>query len=306
MPDLDRLRGVYNITPTPFHPDGSLDEASLGALTQFNIDCGVQGMTILGVMGEASKVSDAERTRAIATVIEAADGRLPICVGATHAATDVCVQYSREAEALGAVALMIAPPRLSRTNDDALRRHYLTVAEAVGLPIFVQDHPPSSGVFMTVDFLVRLAAEAPQCRLIKMEDEPTAPKIGRLLEADPDLFIVGGTGGLWFIEELRRGAQGIMTGFGYPDILADIYRRWTTGDHDSATEIFYRYLPLIRFENQPGLSLAVRKHVYTLRGAIKSPQAREPYTRMDNGTRADLADLLTRLGLMEDPHQIRR
>jgi 4-hydroxy-tetrahydrodipicolinate synthase len=293
------LTGVWNITPTPFHSDGSLDETSLRRLVEFNLELGVTGITILGVMGEASKVTDAERERIIAVTMEASAGRLPVCVGTSHAATDPCVAYSRQAQAWGAQAVMVAPPRLARTTEAALRRHYLAVAEATDLPIVVQDFPPASGVFMSVEFMAALAEEAPMCRYVKLEDEPTPPKLTRLLQANPALEIVGGSNAMWYLEELRRGAQGIMTGFAFPEILVDIYRRWAAGDRDGATDVFYRYCPLIRFESQPGLGLTLRKYVYHLRGALASPRVREPAATLDDGTRDDLHDLLTRLNLYD-------
>jgi 4-hydroxy-tetrahydrodipicolinate synthase len=299
MSDFSYLRGVYNIVPTPFTTDGALDEPSLATLTEFIIGRGVQGMTILGVLGEAGKLSDDERTRVVSRVIEAANGRLPICVGTSHAATDQCVAFSKQAQALGAKAIMVAPPKLARSNDVALRRHYLAVAEAVDIPVVVQDHPASSGVFMSVDFIARLAEEAPHCRFLKLEDEPSPPKITQVRAANPDVQVFGGLGGMMFLEELRRGAVGTMTGFGFPEILEDIYQRYSSGDIDGATEVFYRYCPLIRFENQALINLALRKYIYFIRGAIATPHVRAPATPLDEGTIADLKDVLGRLKLME-------
>lgn len=299
MDDFSYLKGVYNITPTPFQPDGSLDEASLARLTNFTIAAGVNGMTILGVLGEAGKLSEGERSRTIAKVIEAAEGRIPICVGASHAATDQCIAYSKQAQQMGAKAVMVAPPRLSRSSDAALRRHYLAVAEAVDIPIVIQDHPASSGVFMSVDFIAAFAEEAPHARFLKLEDEPSPTKVSQVRKANPQVIIFGGLGGMMFLEELRHGAHGTMTGFAFPDILADIYQKYSQGDTDGATEIFYRYCPLIRFENQPLINLALRKHIYHLRGAIASPRVRAPYMPVDEDTLADLDDLLVRLGLQE-------
>ena len=292
----DYLKGIYNITPTPFHPDGSLDEVSLATLTQFNIEKGVDGMTILGVMGETSKVTDAERDRIIAGVLAAA-GELPICVGTTHTGTDGCVAYSKRAQELGAKAVMVAPPLLARSNEEAMRRHYLTVAEAIDIPVVVQDHPASSRVYMSVDFVIKLAEEAPQCNFLKLEDVPCPPKVAKARAAKPDMVIFGGLGGMMFLEELKSGADGAMTGFGFPDILVDIYRKYTSGDIDGATETFYRYCPLIRFEAQDGISMTLRKEIYARLGAIASAQARRPYMALDEGTLRDLDDLLTRLDL---------
>ncbi len=297
MTETDRLRGVFNILPTPFADDGALDESSLRRLVDFVVACGVDGVTILGVMGEAGKVSEAERTRIVEVTLEAAAGRVPVCVGTTHAATDRCIAYSLEAEALGASALMVSPPSLARTNEAAMRRHYLAVADAVGLPIVVQDYPPSSGVVMSPTFVAALATEQPRLRWLKLEDEPTAPKTSAVLAANPDVRIFGGLGGLFMLEELRRGAVGTMTGFGFPEVLVAIWRRFSEGDIDGATTVFHRYLPLIRFENQPGINLALRKHVYRLRGAIASSRARLPYAAPDETSFAELEELIGRLGL---------
>lgn len=300
MSDFDYLRGVYNITPTPFHPDGSVDAASLGSLMGFLIDRGVDGLTVLGVLGEVDKVSDTERAQIVSTVVEAAAGRVPVCVGCTHAGTDQAVAYGREAERLGARAIMVAPPKLARPTDAALERHFLEVAAAVTIPVVIQDHPASSGVFMSVDVLATIGEKAAHCRFVKLEDEPSPPKMSQLLERNPHVRIFGGLGAIMCLEELRRGAIGIMTGFGYPEILVDIHRRHERGDADGAAEVFYRYCPLIRFETQPRINLPLRKHIYWRRGAIASPHARQPVASLDHGTLADLDDLLARLGLAEE------
>ncbi|MFQ5855430.1 MAG: dihydrodipicolinate synthase family protein [Anaerolineae bacterium] len=297
MEDFSYLEGVYNITPTPFQPDGSLDESSLARLTDFIINTGVNGMTILGVLGESSKVSEAERERIVAVVLEAADGRVPICVGTSHTGTDCCVAYSKQAQAMGAKAIMVSPPKLSRSTDAALRRHYLAVAEAVDIPVVVQDHPASTGVMMSVEFIAAIAEEAPHCRFLKLEDQPSPTKVSQVLAANPQVRIFGGLGGMMFLEELRHGAIGTMTGFAFPEILVQIYEKHSSGDMDGATEVFYRYCPLIRFENQPLINLALRKHIYYIRGAIASPHVRPPFMPVDDDTLADLNDLLTRLGL---------
>ena len=299
MSDFSCLQGVYNITPTPFHADGALDVKSLATLTEFTIARGVDGLTILGVMGEADKLTDAERDVVIAETVRAARGRVPICVGTTHAGTDACVSLSKRAWQLGAQAVMVAPPRLARATDAALLRHYRAVAEAVDIPVVVQDHPTSSGVVMTVELLARLGAESERLRFVKLEDEPSPPKIAQLLAANASLKVFGGLGGMMFLEELRRGAIGTMTGFGFPEILVGIHRAFRGGEPGKATELFDRHCPLIRFENQPRINLALRKHIYALRGAMASAHARFPAAELDAGTISDLRDLLARLGLME-------
>lgn len=291
------LEGVWNIVPTPFTDDGSLDVPSLAMLTDFVIDRGVDGMTILGVLGEAAKLTDAERLTVIEGVVEAAAGRVPICVGVSAPSTARAIGYASEAQQRGAHSVMLAPPQLARPNDAAVRAHYLAVAAATDLPVVVQDHPASSGVWMSVELLLGLASSSPRLRVIKLEDEPTPPKAGRLLAADPTLRVLGGLGGQMLIEELRRGCVGTMTGFGYPEILVDIVRRYRSGDHEGATIAFHRVCPLIRFENQAGLNLPIRKLIYQRRGAIAHAHVRAPGASLDTGTVTDLDDVLRRLDL---------
>lgn len=292
------LTGVYNITPTPFHPDGSLDETSLRRLTEFTRSTGVNGMTILGVLGEADKLTEAERDRVIVTAVGAAGSAFPICVGTTHAGTDGCIALSRRAQELGARAVMIAPPRLARTNDAALERHYLAVADAIDIPVVVQDYPPAvGGITMSIDLIARLGALSPRCRFLKLEDEPSPMKVSQVRAANPDIRIFGGLGGLMFFEELAHGAIGTMTGFAFPEILVDIYTRFVRGDVEGAARVFYQYLPIIRFENQPRINLVLRKHIYQLRGVIASARVRAPFTPVDADTLDDLNQILRRLQL---------
>ena len=299
---FEYLTGIYNITPTPFTADGALDEVSLRKLTQFTRETGVNGMTILGVLGEADKLTESERDRVTAIVIETAGDRFPICAGTTHAGTDGCIAYSRRAQELGAKAVMVAPPKLARTNDAALERHYLAVAEAIDIPVVVQDFPPAvGGITMSVDLIARLAAASPRLSFLKLEDDPAPMKITQIRAVSKDVRIFGGLGGMMFLEELRHGAIGTMTGFAFPEVLVDIFKKFTSGDRDGATAVFYKYLPIIRFENQPRINLALRKHIYHLRGVIASSRVRSPFTPVDADTLGDLDDLLARLQLLTTP-----
>ena len=295
---VDQLSGVWNIVPTPFHPDEGLDLDSLGTLTDFVVTSGVDGMTILGVLGEGAKVSDVERSVIIDAVIARADGRVPVCVTVSAASGFRAVEYAREARAAGAHSVMLSAPPLARPNDDAVRRHYLRVAQAIPeLPVVIQDLP-TLGVWMSPELIGRMAAEAPNLRVVKLEEEPTAPKVGRLLAANPELRVLGGLGGEMLIEELRRGAVGTMTGFGYPEVLVAIIRDWRAGDEAAAVERFHRWMPLIRFENQQLLNLPIRKRIYMQRGAIACDKLRAPGPVLDEQTIADLDDLIARI---EDP-----
>src|SRR5688500_7597285 len=296
---FEYLTGIYNITPTPFKPDGAIAGAGLRKLTEFTRSTGVNGMTILGVLGEADKLTERERERVTEIVLETAGDQFPICVGTTHAGTDGCIAYSRRAQEQGARAVMVAPPKLARTNDAALERHYLAVADALDIPVVVQDFPPAvGGITMSVELIARLAAASPRLAFLKLEDDPAPMKITQIRAVSKDVKIFGGLGGMMFLEELRHGAIGTMTGFAFPEILVEIYAKFTSGDRDGATEVFYKYLPIIRFENQPRINLALRKHIYHLRGVIASSRVRSPFTPVDADTLGDLDDILMRLSLL--------
>ena len=181
-------------------------------------------MTILGVLGEADKLTESERDRVTEIVIETAGANFPICVGTTHAGTDGCIAYSRRAQQLGARAVMVAPCKLARNNDAALERHYLAVAEAIDIPVVVQDFPPAvGGITMGVELIAKLAAASPRLAFLKLEDDPAPMKITQIRAISREVKIFGGLGGMMFLEELRHGAIGTMTGFAFPEILVEIY-----------------------------------------------------------------------------------
>src|SRR5262245_598766 len=154
---IDQLVGVWNIVPTPFHPDEELDLESLRKLTDFVIARGVDGMTILGVLGEGAKLSDAERAAVVSTTLERAGARMPVCVAVSAGSTHIAESHAKVARAGGAHSVMLSAPPLSRPNDEAVRRHYLRVAEAVPeLPVVIQDLP-TLGVWMSPELIARMA-----------------------------------------------------------------------------------------------------------------------------------------------------
>jgi len=292
------LHGVCTIALTPFTAEGELDEESIDSLSGFYVDSGVHGVTILGIMGEAHKLSDAERRRVTERYISAVGGRVPVVVGCSAAATKVAAERASEAEEAGAAAVMVAPPNNQR-NLDLVFEHYRRVAEAVSLPVVVQDEPVNTGVVMPAPFIARLVDGVENCRYVKLEEVPTTIKISSLLknmETAADIF--GGLGGMYLYEELARGASGIMTGFAYPHVLVETYRLFVEGEERKAQEYFFRYLPLIRFEAQLGVGgVGIRKEILKLRGVISSSHVRFPAPTLDERTLRELEDLVGVLGL---------
>ena len=295
------LTGVCTITLTPFTEGGDVDLESIDSLAGLYLDSGVYGLTILGIMGEAHKLSDEERSMVVGRYIEAARGRVPVVVGCSAVATKVTVERAREAETAGAAAIMVAPPNNVK-NLDLVFEHYRRVAEAVSVPVVVQDEPVNTGVVMPAPFIARVINEIEGCRYVKLEEAPTTIKITNLIEKieDPDkrAGIFGGLGGMYFYEELARGAVGIMTGFAYQEILVRTYELFSKGRERDAQEYFFRYLPLIRFEAQLGVGgVGIRKEILKLRGVISSSHVRFPAPPLDEKTLRELEDLLGVLGL---------
>jgi 4-hydroxy-tetrahydrodipicolinate synthase len=189
---------------------------------------------------------------------------------------------------------MISPPRMAKLNSEAVVRHFSSVAAAVDIEIVVQDYPPVSGFTMEPSLLARIAREIPRARTIKLEDPPTPFKTARILEASKDVpvKIFGGLGGVFLLEELIAGATGAMTGFAFPAILVEIITAYHSGDHDRAANIFYRNVPLMRFEFQEGIGQAIRKEVLKRRGLLESAALRAPGARLDAPTLASLDRVL--------------
>jgi 4-hydroxy-tetrahydrodipicolinate synthase len=289
-----QLDGVYSVLPTPFTASGDLDEASLRRVIDLFIKAGVSGVTALGVTGEVARLDDGERRRVLEVVVERVAGRIGVVAGTTAEGTRTCIGYSRHAREAGATAVMVSPPRMPKLNSEAVVRHYKALADAVDIEIVVQDYPPISGFAMEPSLLARIAKEIPRARTIKLEDPPTPFKTSRILEAcgDVKVRIFGGLGGVFLLEELLAGATGAMTGFAYPEILVRIVSLFRAGKVNEAADVFYRSVPLMRFEFQEGIGMAIRKEALHRRGALESPATRPPGAALDAATRDALDRVL--------------
>ena len=286
---MSEFSGVYTIMPTPFKDDGSLDLASLETLTDFLVGRGVDGVVVLGVMGEAPKLSQAEQDEVIRTTVQAA-GSIPVFAGSGAEGTDLAVEKSLNALNLGAAGLLVAPPPVQ--NDGVIFEYYRRIDERVSGTMILHDYPVATGIRMSPELVKRLHEELEQVRVIKLEETPSAPKVSAIRKLGSDIAIVGGLGGMFFLEELERGSSGMMTGFSYPEILVSIYKAYSEGDKKEAARIFYEACPLLRYEFQPGIGLALRKEVYRQRGAIASAFVRHPGVQIDEQMRKELADVL--------------
>ena len=288
----DRLRaGVHVVTATPFLPDEALDEASLRSLVDFCGQSGADGLLILGVMGEADRLSDRERERVIEVVLGHNAGRLQITVGVTAGSTVVARDRARDAIRRGANAVMVSPPSGSSAGA-ALQAHFRRIGDDLGAPVVVQDHPASSGVKMPAEFIARLVETLPPGSAVKLEDPPTPPKIARLRSLAGAVPIFGGLGGVSLLGELAAGVDGTMTGVAVPEALVHIVRAYREGDIAAARRRFAQALPLMVFEGQPGIATGLRKEILRRRGAIQHAVVRQPAPPLDETTLAELDALL--------------
>jgi 4-hydroxy-tetrahydrodipicolinate synthase len=288
------LKGVYHILVTPFDEREELDVMSLRKAARFAIDAGVDGVVALAIMGESHKLLDHERDEVVAAVLDETAGMAQVVVGCTADSTRVAVHRAEVAQRLGANAVMVAPPRNVR-GPALLRRHYEAISRLETVAIVVQDEPITSGVELDAAFIGELLS-IPNCCGVKVEEQPSPAKISRILASCPTARCLGGLGGLYFLEELGRGAVGIMTGFGVPEALVRIQRDYDADRLDQAQREFYRYLPLIRFEAQLGVGgVSIRKLLLADRGIIASPTVRQPAAAVDERTLAELRGLIDEL-----------
>jgi 4-hydroxy-tetrahydrodipicolinate synthase len=292
-------KGVYVIAPTPFHPDGKVDHSSIDRMTDFFLKAGVTGMTVLGQLGEAPKMEHKESVDIVKRVIARAD--VPVVVGVSAPGFAAMRALTHDVMGLGAAGVMIAPPNTLRT-DDSIAQYYKQASEAIGaeVPFVLQDYPLTFSVQMTPGVIRRIVMENPACQVLKHEDWPGLDKISTLRGYERDgsmrhISILTGNNALFLDFEMERGADGANTGYCFPDMLVDVVRLSASGKRDEAHDLFDAHLPLIRYEQQPGPGLAVRKYVMMRRGIIASDTLRKPGAALSPVARAEVDYLMSRI-----------
>ncbi|HAA73696.1 TPA: dihydrodipicolinate synthase family protein [Candidatus Latescibacteria bacterium] len=285
--------GVFPILPTPFREDETVDLDSFHKIVQFMGSIGVDGVTILGVLGEANRLIDAERRAIIQCAIEAAGG-LPFVVGTSHSGTTATIQLSQMAGDLGAAGIMVTPHREAIPNEARIYDHFSTIGSEVSLPIILQDHPISTQVHMSLDLVLRMVEDIETVACIKQEAVPSPARIAALVLGQARRVpILAGLGALYGAYELQQGADGFMTGFAFPEVLQAMVSAARNDDQDAVFSIYERFLPLIVFEGQPGV--AVRKDIFRMRGLMNSSTVRKPAASITESARTQLKDVITRV-----------
>ena len=295
-----KASGVFTIAATPFEPDGQLDIASIDRLTDFYLACGVTGLTILGIMGEAGKLEASEAMAVARQVVRRSS--VPVIAGVSAPGFAAMRSLARGVMELGAAGVMIAPPPHLRT-DDQIITYFRQAVEAIGadIPFVIQDYPLLLSVIMTPEVIRQIVMDHASCVMLKHEDWPGLEKISALRGFQKDgslreLAILTGNGALFFDFEMERGADGAMTGYAFPDMLVDVMRLSQHGQRDAAHDLFDAHLPLIRYEQQQGIGLAVRKYILHRRGAIAHDAQRVPAAMLSPVAKAEIDYLLARVG----------
>ncbi|WP_420392027.1 dihydrodipicolinate synthase family protein [Acuticoccus sp.] len=293
-------RGVYIISATPFGDDGAVDRTSLDRLTDFYLESGVDGITILGVMGEAPKLTTDESAEIIAQVLGRVDGRVPVVVGVSNPGLDNLVNLAHVAMDHGAAGVMVAPSAAAKTETNVIAQFAAIAERLPDVPLVYQDFPLTTQMPISAAAFTSLVETVPSVVMLKHEDWPGLPKLTAVRAAAEArgarrVSILVGNGGLYLPQELARGADGAMTGFAYPEMLVEVVRRHHAGDRDGAEDLFDLYLPVLRHEQQPGFGLAVRKEILRRRGVLASAATRAPGPSLDRTGHEELTRLIDRL-----------
>ncbi|MCO5089948.1 dihydrodipicolinate synthase family protein [Bosea sp. (in: a-proteobacteria)] len=295
----ETAKGVYVIAVTPFTETGALDLDSTDRMVDFYLEKGATGLTVLGMMGEAPKLTADESRIFVRRVLARVQGRIPVVAGVSSAGFAAMRELSERVMDDGAAGVMVAPPSNLRT-DDQIVSYYAMVAETLGpkTPFVLQDFPLVTQVQITPATILRIVAAHPACVMLKHEDWPGLAKISALRAASDQgsrrISILVGNGGLFLPEEMSRGADGAMTGFAYPEMMVDVWKAHAAGEVERAQDLFDAYLPLARYEQQPGLGLSIRKYTLAKRGAIASATLRKPGGALSKLDVADIERLVAR------------
>jgi 4-hydroxy-tetrahydrodipicolinate synthase len=303
MPPLlnESAKGVYIIAATPFSDNGDIDWPSIDSLVEFYIGHGVDGMTILGMMGEAQKMSENETIEITNYLLKRVNGRVPVIVGASNAGLANLVTVGKAAMAAGAAGVMVAPVAGLKTETQIFA-YFKQVVAALGgtIPVVYQDYPQATGVNISPECFISLVDAFPSIVMFKHEDWPGLRKLSQIRQACDGvahrrISILAGNGGLFLPQELSRGGDGAMTGFAFPEMLVGVCRLHAAGKRAEAEDLFDTYLPLACYEQQPGIGLAIRKEILRRRGAIKSAKLRDPGAKLDAADVKELDVFLARL-----------
>ncbi len=291
------LQGVVAILVTPFTDDDALDLPGLARVVDYTIGLGVHGVGI-GLASEYLALTDEEAIAVATTLVRAARGRVPVMMSCGRPSTAATIALGRGIAACGVDALMVVPPYVMAPGAAGLAAHYRAVAAAIQTPIVVQDAPGVSGVTLSPELLASLVREEEFIHYVKVEALPPAPKIGEIAEllsghAKGRQALIGGAGGTYLVDELRRGARATMPGCSYADVFVRIWDLFQSGDTAQARRALHRALPLLVYTGQSmAVFVGTQKEFLRRAGVIESARLRAPSAQLPDGIYDDFIALL--------------
>lgn len=285
------LKGIYPMVPTPFHDNGEVDYASIERLIDCMAQKQVNGLAIMGALGEGPKMNDSERTEIIKLYRKCMPADMHLIVGTRALATDPAKQQAVKARDLGADALLLGPHGIQK--DKPLLEYYQQVSDTAKIPCIIHDYPAVTGITMSVELITKMFETAEYIKYIKLEDPPTGMKIQVLKKTVGEpLKVFGALGGNYALEELQLGAVGIMTGFVYAELLVQLFNYTQVGNWNEAKRLFYDFLPLTRWEFQPAVGISLRKHLLNRIGVFTSTKVRHPGVDADKKTVEQMVQII--------------
>ena len=298
--DLKENKGVIAIATTPFDENNYIDYNSVESLADYYLESGVSGVTILGVMGEAHKLNIEEQKTLIKKYNDKLKDKVPVIVGVSNPGIDNLELLSKFSMDAGASGVMISGNN-GLKNDDQIKIYFNQVLERTrDIPVCLQDYPPTTNVYFSETVINNLIKDHPSIQMFKHEDCPGHNKLSRLIKyrkekLNRNYSIFVGNGGLYVPQELRRGADGIMTGFALIEMLVNVFDLFNNNSKENSEDLFDLYLPLIRHEQQFGIGLALRKFILQKRGVIKFSKVRAPGPALTYEDIQEMNNLLKRL-----------
>lgn len=290
--NTQKIKGVFPVVATPFDQNYNVDTSSFRNLIRYIVKAGAHGLTYPAVASEFYSLSDNERKTLTRILIEEVNGRIPVVITTTASSTSLAIELSKHAVESGADAIMLMPPYVVKDKFSGILNYYKAVADNIGKPIILQNAPSPLGSCLSIEQVCNIIEKVPQVKYVKEENMPCGQRISQILANTEDSFsgVFGGAGGRYLIDELNRGAIGVMPACELTEIHVKIYDHFRNGDRSKARNLYYKSLPLLNF--QAIFRMAMTKQVLQRRGIINHTGIRTGAVSLDKYDHEELDTML--------------
>jgi 4-hydroxy-tetrahydrodipicolinate synthase len=293
------IQGVLPILHTPFLHSDEIDYESLAKQIDWAFAAGADGICT-GMVSETLRLTCDERQELAGRLVELCAGRGAVILSVGAESTRQAIQYARRAEEAGAAAVMAIAPISTALPDEQVLGYYAAIADAVAIPVIVQDASSYVGKALSLDVYVRLLDRyGPSKILFKPEAAPIGPNLSALRDRTGGRArVLEGSGGILLIDSFRRGIVGTMPGMEFLDGIVPLWRALQRGDEERAYRLYFPICALVALQLQAGLDgfLAIEKYVLHRRGLFATDRRRQPFAwSLDEETRQEVDRLLAHL-----------